>query len=462
MFTLDELKEAIKNIDLPQISEILDENPEFLRRIDNSGSTLLHWLASDQDNEELEDPEEIVEFLLENYEIDINQTIRGGVTALHEAVTCQQTELVKLLLRHGANIQANKDGFTPLHLAAYRNDTEITRLLLNHGADAYAKNKDGDTPAHLAATENDNAFTFNLLVEKVSDQNALLLTENNHQETPFQIALARTEFSADTKKDLIKIIVLENPTFQIPEAVLESQMMLSAWHAYQTEIRAMQAQPITATTTLYDFVKTTNPEILSKEIIEEINVSNLTVMTENFPCYKNFLNANINKLAFIKDLKNEKIANSSYSFYDIYQEKDERKLAIIFSNPKLVDGVNEYLSKVYFFQEIPLDYKDRINNTLEKHMTAGVERNRSLNNILDTINKDPEEGGPLPNEIKKEILDYLSLEELNRISDAINQVGLSLSISGPSINSSFFKRNSSDPDFDAEEKKPQKKLCIGH
>lgn len=246
--------------------------------------------------------------MLENYEININQTTLGDVTALHEAVTCQKTELVKLLLRHGAIIRANEDGFTPLHLAANRNDTEISRLLLNHGADAYAKNKDGDTPAHLAASENENAF----------------------------------------------------------------------------------------------------------------------------------------------------------SFYDIYQEKNERKLEIIFSNPKLVDGVNEYLSKVDFFQKVPLYYKDRINNTLEKHMTAGVERNRSLNNILDTINKDPEEGGPLPNEIKKEILAYLSLEELNRISDAINQVGLSLSISGPSINSSFFKRNSSDPDFDAEEKKPQKKLCIGH
>lgn len=462
MFTLDELKKAIKNIDLPQISEILDENPEFLRRIDNSGSTLLHWLASDQDNEAVEDPEEIVEFLLENYEININQTTRGGVTALHEAVTCQQTELVKLLLRHGANIQANEDGFTPLHLAANRNDTEITRLLLNHGADAYAKNNDGDTPAHLAATENDNAFTFNLLVEKVSDQNALLLTENNHQETPFQIALARTEFSADTKKDLIKIILLENPTFQIPEAVSENQMMLSAWHAYKTEIRAMQAEQIAATTTLYDLVTTTDPDTLSKDIIEEISIANLTTTAENFPCYKDFLETNLNKLAFIKDLQNKKIAGSSYSFYDIYQEKDERKLAIIFSNLQIENGVRGYLDSTDLSHEVPSSYMDKINNTLEKHLAAGVQRNRSLNNILDYINNEPKKNGLLPNEIKKEILEYLSLEELNRISDAINQVGLSLSISGPSINSSFFKRNSSDPDFDAEEKKPQKKLCIGH
>ncbi|MEN9449535.1 MAG: hypothetical protein RJA83_149 [Pseudomonadota bacterium] len=352
-------------------------------------------------------------------------------------MTCQQTELVKLLLRHGANIQANEDGYTPLHLAANRNDTEITRLLLNHGADAYAKNEDGDTPAHLAAAENENASTLNLLIKKASDPNALLLTENDAHETAFKIAMARTEFSVDTKKGLIKIILLKNPTFQIPESVSENQMMLTAWHAYKTEIRAMQAEQIAATTTLYDLVTTTDPDTLSKDIIEEISIANLTTTTENFPCYKDFLETNINKLAFIKDLQNKKIAGSSYSFYDIYQEKNERKLEIIFSNPKIVDGVNEYLSKVDFFQEIPLYYKDRINNTLEKHMTAGVERNRSLNNIVDTINKDPEEGGPLPNEIKKEILAYLSLEELNRISDAINQVGLSLSISGPSINSSF-------------------------
>ncbi|MEN9449534.1 MAG: hypothetical protein RJA83_148 [Pseudomonadota bacterium] len=84
MSKLDLFKEAAFNNNLSQIEQILTENSELLGSIDALGSTLLHWLASDQDNEELEDPEEIVEFLLENYEININQTTRGGVTALHE------------------------------------------------------------------------------------------------------------------------------------------------------------------------------------------------------------------------------------------------------------------------------------------------------------------------------------------------------------------------------------------
>lgn len=238
MFKFNELKTAITDADLPQISDILAEHPEFLDSIDAVGSTLLHWLASDQDNEDIENPEDIVEFLLKNYVIDINQTTRHGVTALHEAVTCEKIEIVQLLLENKTQIKANTDGWTPLHLATNRNYVEITELLLQYGADVHAKNNDGDTPAHLAAAENENASTLNLLIKKVSDPNALLLTENDAHETAFKIAMARTEFSVDTKKGLIKIILLKNPTFQIPEAVSENQMMLTAWHAYKTEIRA--------------------------------------------------------------------------------------------------------------------------------------------------------------------------------------------------------------------------------
>lgn len=41
MFKFNELKTAITDADLPQISDILAEHPEFLDSIDAVGSTLL-------------------------------------------------------------------------------------------------------------------------------------------------------------------------------------------------------------------------------------------------------------------------------------------------------------------------------------------------------------------------------------------------------------------------------------
>lgn len=56
MNKLDLFKQAAFNNDLSQIEQILTENSELLGTIDALGSTLLHWLASDQDNEDVEIP----------------------------------------------------------------------------------------------------------------------------------------------------------------------------------------------------------------------------------------------------------------------------------------------------------------------------------------------------------------------------------------------------------------------
>jgi hypothetical protein len=79
---------------------------------------------------------------------EVNAIIKGKGTALHWAALTGRSDVVELLIRSGANLNANDDkyGATPLHLAAYKGNKGAVQTLLNAGADPYAKDKDGDTP----------------------------------------------------------------------------------------------------------------------------------------------------------------------------------------------------------------------------------------------------------------------------------------------------------------------------
>ncbi|HEY9151462.1 MAG TPA: ankyrin repeat domain-containing protein [Anaerolineales bacterium] len=78
-----------------------------------------------------------------------------NVTPLHSAAAGGHTELVKLLLEHGANPNAvQKSGFTPLHAAAQNGDVQSIHALLFHGADADIKSAEGKTPLDYAAEGN--------------------------------------------------------------------------------------------------------------------------------------------------------------------------------------------------------------------------------------------------------------------------------------------------------------------
>ena len=76
--------------------------------------------------------------------------VRGlyGLTALHYATRYNRIDVVKLLLREGADV--NKQNYdykdTPLHYAAQYNKTEVARLLIQNGADVNIRNDVNNTP----------------------------------------------------------------------------------------------------------------------------------------------------------------------------------------------------------------------------------------------------------------------------------------------------------------------------
>ena len=87
--------------------------------------------------------------------VNINEPDNEGWTALHEAATHQELDVVKWLIDNGANASARDNrGETALHLIAEEGDDdhetlEIIKELLRAGASPYAKNDSGETPLEI-------------------------------------------------------------------------------------------------------------------------------------------------------------------------------------------------------------------------------------------------------------------------------------------------------------------------
>lgn len=117
---IDQLKKLLANRDEDEIITLITDHPEVLDEQDPNGSSGIMLLAY----------------------IGLQNALKQAKAlkksfSFHEAIVCGKSKVVEDYLSKD-NLITNTyslDGFTPLSLAAFFDQTEIAKLLLKHGAD---------------------------------------------------------------------------------------------------------------------------------------------------------------------------------------------------------------------------------------------------------------------------------------------------------------------------------------
>jgi ankyrin repeat protein len=163
-----------------KVARVLLEHGANFDLTDNMGKTPLYLLFDGGGNQATQ----LAQYLLE-YGADVNTRTMNGWTPLHKASFRGWIEISRILLDHGANVNAENQGETPLHLVSRRDysytqrGVDMAQLLLQHGIDIHAQDKNHDTALHSAAFRGRLEITQVLL-----NHDANPSTENDKYDSP--------------------------------------------------------------------------------------------------------------------------------------------------------------------------------------------------------------------------------------------------------------------------------------
>jgi hypothetical protein len=113
---------------------------------------------------------------------DINDTNELGDNALHFFARNGNLEAVKVLIRHGINVnQKGEEGYTPLHVACESGYIELAKFLLDNGADQFVRT-DGYLPFTLARLHGHDANCDTIKLCNQTCNDPALLRHQKHMQ----------------------------------------------------------------------------------------------------------------------------------------------------------------------------------------------------------------------------------------------------------------------------------------
>jgi ankyrin repeat protein len=142
--------------------------------------------------------------------------INGGITVLMRASGGGVLETVKLLVKHGADVNKRAWSYrTALHWACsrYKENAEVVRFLIEKGAKVNAVARLGVTPLSLACNHTIDAEVVRLLLENGADPNKIV-----EGKTPLVAVISSAEsWCMDGKIEVIKVLLKAGAKINKPD-----------------------------------------------------------------------------------------------------------------------------------------------------------------------------------------------------------------------------------------------------
>ncbi|CAK4081767.1 unnamed protein product [Aphanomyces euteiches] len=135
--------EACAGNDVETVKTILSETPAVLNEIGPEGGQSCFMRAV------LFGSKAVVQYLLDNTDVDVNLGEKDGYTPLHGAAFQGRAEIAKILIDRGLDpLDQHADGYSPIHRASWgsgQRHTDTIRVFLEAGVPADLKADDGRT-----------------------------------------------------------------------------------------------------------------------------------------------------------------------------------------------------------------------------------------------------------------------------------------------------------------------------